>query len=340
MAIATSPDQGLTWTDLGNVITGADAPKPHTITGEGDCTMVAPDDGYFYAYCLRNADSRTIAARAPIANPAPGQWRKFAAGRWETDALGGTADALGFFGVASGYFADFDRVALVAVDPWFGGLRLSFSADKAHFTDLAEPLVPIDGSEWNRPAPTDLIAYASLLDPLRGGNTLTQDFMLALVYVPAGKGFADRYLVLQPAHLRQAAAAHGPQVGVTLARSQGIIDRTAFRTSVGPLFDDEARFALDRRLGFVMTRAPDGASSLKLEECRDGRFYRLAIDGGCARLGGERLRTAGWIYQSEQPGTVPLYTCRRPDGGELVANNPECDNLGTVATRLGYALRN
>lgn len=339
MAIATSADQGATWSDLGDIIKGPDAPKPHAITGEGDCTMTDAQDGFVYAYCLRNSDSRTIVARAPGANPAPGQWRKYAGGVWETNALGGTADALGFFGVASAWFPDLARVALAAVDPWFGGVRLSFSADKAHFTDLREPLVPIDGADWNRPAPTDLIAYASFIDPLRGGNTLKADFLLAFIYVPAGKDFADRYLVFQPAHLKQNPAPGGPQVGITLGRYQGIIDRSAFRGATGPLFDDDARFALDRRLGFLMTRPPDGRPSLKLEECVDGKRYRLEVDGTCAKAGARRLRTAGWIYESEQPGTVPVYACRRADGGDVVANTPECDGLGTVVSRLGFALR-
>ena len=65
MAIATSTDDGLTWTDLGTVITGQDAPQAGKITGEGDCTMVDGLDGYLYAYCLRNSDWQTIAARAP-----------------------------------------------------------------------------------------------------------------------------------------------------------------------------------------------------------------------------------------------------------------------------------
>lgn len=340
VAIATSTDQGATWTDRGDIIRGPDAPKPHAITGEGDCTMTDAQDGFFYAYCLRNSDSRTIAARAPSAGPLPGQWRKYAGGRWDTQALGGTADSLGFLGVASAYFPDFGRVALAAVDPWFGGVRLSFSADKAHFTDLGEPLVPIDGADWNRPAPTDLIAYASFVDPLRGTNTLKADFLLAFVYVPAGKGFTDRYLVFQPAHLELNPAPVAPQVGITLGRYQGIIDRSSFRTATGPLFDDEARFALDRRLGYLMTRPPEGKPSLKLEECVDGKRYRLEVDGTCARAGARRLRTAGWIYESDQPGTVPLYACRRADGGDVVANNPECDDLGTVVSRLGYALRN
>src|SRR5690606_17389590 len=46
MAIASSRDDGLTWTDLGTVITGRDSPQLVGITGEGDCTMIDGLDGY------------------------------------------------------------------------------------------------------------------------------------------------------------------------------------------------------------------------------------------------------------------------------------------------------
>ena len=34
--------------------------------GAGDCTIVDGEDGYFYAYCLRARDWRTIVARAAL----------------------------------------------------------------------------------------------------------------------------------------------------------------------------------------------------------------------------------------------------------------------------------
>ncbi len=183
MGIVVSRDEGLTWTDLGTIISGTDVPQRGTGTGEGDCTMVDGEDGYLYAYCLRLSDWKTIAARAPLSDLGPGGWHKFRDGRWDEPALGGDATAIGFQGVASGYLKDIGRIALVVADPWFKGVRLSLSADKAHFTDLKEPLLPLDAVEWQRPAPSDLVAYLSLLDPAGGSNGVGNDFLLAMVYV-------------------------------------------------------------------------------------------------------------------------------------------------------------
>src|SRR5690606_27799756 len=139
MAIATSVDDGLTWTDLGTVITGTDSPRPGSTTGEGDCTMVDGRDGYLYAYCLRNSDWQTIVARAPASDPT--DWRKYYEGGWSQPGLGGEATAIGFIGPGAGYLHDRGWVATVTTDPWFEGLRLSLSKDKVTFVDLDEPLL-------------------------------------------------------------------------------------------------------------------------------------------------------------------------------------------------------
>ena len=334
MAMALSRDQGLTWSVLGDVITGPDAARPGATTGEGDCTMVDGQDGYAYAYCLRNSDSRTIAARAPLADPGPGNWKKFADGRWDTDALGGEASAIGFYGVASAYLKNLDRVALLVGDQWFGGLRLSLSADKSHFVDLKEPLLPIDAADWNRPAPTSLIAYVSALDPANGSNVVGNDFFLAMVYIPPGDTFAHRYLVLQRVHLDLQPKPLSPQVGIALSRWQSKDGRS--RASTGPIVDHN--FAIARRLGYLMTKPPEGTASINLEECTDGSAYRLDTDGSCAKLGLTRLRTAGWAYDTRQPDTLALYRCRAADGTAFVSNEPECESKGTVEIRLGFAL--
>ena len=93
------------------------------------------------------------------------------------------------------------RVAAVATDPWFGGLRLSLSQDKVTFVDLDEPLLTIDGADWERPADTDLVAYASIVNPDNGSNVVGSRFLLSYVFVPRGQGFESRYLVLQEVSL-------------------------------------------------------------------------------------------------------------------------------------------
>jgi hypothetical protein len=37
--MAISHDYGLSWSDLGQIITGTDQPTPNRNTGEGDCTV-------------------------------------------------------------------------------------------------------------------------------------------------------------------------------------------------------------------------------------------------------------------------------------------------------------
>ena len=334
MAMATSRDDGLTWTDLGDIITGVDPARPGAITGEGDCTMVDGGDGYAYAYCLRNSDSRTIVARAPRDSLGPGNWRKFFDGGWDSDALGGQATALGFFGVASANLTGLGRIALVVTDPWFHGVRLSLSADKVQFTDLAEPLLPIDGEDWNRPAPTDLIAYLSVLNPEDGSNTVGNDFFLAMAYLAPGDTFAHRYLVFQHVTIAHGAEPVSPQVGIALARWRSSTDDIS-RATTGPVVQRDD--SLDKRLGYLMTRAPDGDASVKLEECQAGRGYRLDVDGACGASGFTRLRTAGWAYDQPHAGTLPLYRCAA-SGGTFISNDPTCEGRGSVETRLGFAL--
>ncbi len=242
--------------------------------------------------------------------------------------------AIGFNGVAAGFLKNVGRVGLVVADQWFGGVRLSLSADKAHFTDLKEPLLPVDATDWQRPAPTDLIAYLSILDPENGSNVVGGDFLLAMVYVPPGETFAHRYLALQPVHVAMRPEPVSPQVRTALTRWRKA-KNGATRASTGPVVD--RAFTLDLGLGYLMTRAPEGVASVKLEECAVSGQYRLEIDGTCARDGGTRLRTAGWAYDSPEPGALPLYRCRDA-GAAFISNDPACEDRGKAETRLGFAL--
>jgi hypothetical protein len=333
MAAAVSRDDGLSWQILGDIITGSELPRQNAVTGEGDCTMVDGQDGYLYAYCLRNSDSRTIAARAPLNDLGPGGWRKFRDGDWDVDALGGEASAIGFSGVASAYLKDLDRVALFVADPWFAGIRMSRSSDKANFVDFPEPLFPIDATDWQRPAPSDLIAYLGAIDPKTGSSTVSDSFVLAAVYVAPGDTFAHRYLVYLPVKISKSGQPVLPQVGVALTRWRQTDGTT--RTSSGPIVADG--FALEARLGYLMTRAPVHAPSVKLEECSTGADFRLGVDGTCAANGVTRLRTAGWAYRDSQPGTVALYVCESVRI-RFISNDAACEGSGAPRERLGYAL--
>jgi hypothetical protein len=340
MAIDISVDDGLTWTALGTIITGRDAPQPGRITGEGDCTMVDGLDGYLYAYCLRNSDWQTIVARATASDPT--EWRKYHEGTWSEPGLGGQATAIGFLGPSAGYLQPLGAVAAVTSDPWFGGLRLSLSKDKVSFVDLEEPLIPVDGVEWSRPADTALLVYASILDPDDGSNDVDQRFLLSYVYVPPGEGFESRHLVYHDVSLSVEDEPQAVQAGLALTRWRDP-EREIYVTSSGPLTGDRLDYRRDTIVGYLLTRAPEGIASVKVEECSSdwpGHLDQvLAEDGSCEAGGYARERSAGWLYAAEQPGTVPVYRCYEEEAQTHFASSaPDCEGLGVVEFRLGYGL--
>lgn len=340
MAIASSTDEGLTWTDLGTVITGTDLAKPDGVTGEGDCSMVDGFDGYLYAYCLRNSDWQTIVARAAIA--APTDWHKYYEGGWSEPGLGGQASDIGFVGTGAGYLEEPGWVAAVATDPWFGGLRLSLSQDKVTFVDLDEPLLTIDGAEWDRPADSDLVAYAGIVNPNDGSNVVNSRFLLSYVFVPRGKGFESRYLVLQEVSVVLEDAPVPVQVGMALTR-WAEPERHIYVTSTGPLTGERSAYRNDAVVAYALTRAPQGVASVKLAECASdwpGHLDQLlAEDGTCGAVGYAQERSAGWLFAKQQPGTVPVHRCVNEAAQTHFASNAaDCEGLGRAELVLGYGL--
>lgn len=340
MAIATSFDDGLTWSDPTTIITGRDAPQPDRITGEGDCTMVDGLDGYLYAYCLRNSDWQTIVARAPASDPT--DWRKYYEGTWIEPGLGGKATAIGFVGTGVGYLQEEGWVAAITTDRWFGGLRLSLSKDKVSFVDLKEPLLAIDGAEWNRPADTSLSVYGTILNPDNGSNDVGSQFLLSYVYVPPGKGFESRYLVQHEVSLSVEDRPQAAQAGVALTRWLDS-ERNIYVTSTGPLTGDRLAYRRDTIVAYMLTRAPEGIASVKFAECSSDRVghldHVLADEGSCEAEGYIRERTAGWLYAAEQPGAVPVYRCHDEEAGTHFASSaPDCEGLGSMELLLGYGL--
>lgn len=341
MAVALSEDDGLNWTDLGTVISGQDVPQRGRTTGEGDCTMIDGGDGYLYAYCLRNSDWQTIAARAPLSNPL--NWYKFHDGAWDEPGLGGKASAIGFLGPGAGMLREQNLVVTVTPDPWFAGVRLSFSADKVTFTDFPAPLLVIDGSDWERPADTELVAYASVLDPDDGSNDIDEKFVLSYLYVPAGKDFADRYLVLHDVALSIHTLPPPAQAGIALTRWFDPT-RNTYVSSTGPLTGARADFKSDNVIAYMLTQAPEDIASIRFAECsRDlgGRLdHLLADEGSCERMGYKRERTAGWLFALEQPDTLPVYRCQNTStGAHFVSAQADCEGLGSMQALLGYGLK-
>lgn len=196
MALAISRDEGLTWASLGQIITGMDHPTLGKNTGEGDCTTVNGNDGYYYAYCFRPRDSALIAARAPAAHLEPGNWKKYFQGRWDQPGLGG--DATRLMNGPGSSVARWTTAAEFVVTGWVdGGLGLFFTDDHVSLKALPEPLLVLDPGAWQRPAPSELVVYPVLLDAVNGGNQLSNSWMLVYAYWPPNGGHQDKYLVFR-----------------------------------------------------------------------------------------------------------------------------------------------
>lgn len=341
MALARSNDDGLTWRNLGQIITGTDSPTLRKNTGEGDCTAVDGHDSYYYAYCFRARDGGLIAARAPVSDPAPGTWRKYLGGTWDQPGLGGDATRLANgSGVSVSRWATTGDLILTGWVP--GGLGLFVTRDHVSLKAMPEPLLVADPGNWRRPAASELIAYPVLLDARNGGNQLSNSWILVYAYWPPGGGRADKYLVFRDVTV-SAVAAGGPQVGVLLARWFDPVRHDRWSTT-GPVPGNDTSYRFEARSGYLLTAPQERATTVELEDCVSERpghpDHLLAEKGFCASHAYQRLRTAGWIYAQSRPETVPLYRCYNPkDQSHFASNVPDCEKLGEMERLLGYALR-
>lgn len=342
MAIATSADEGLTWTILGAIITnGGKEATPGKLTGEGDCTFADGQDTFLYAYCLRPSDWKITAARAPRANPAPGQWMKWDGQKneqaWRVPALERAGAPLpGFPGHSAAFYAPRKAMLLLAVDK---SLKLSFSADKVNFTPLPAPLIIYETDEWRRPAPDALYAYPSLVGE-NGTNTIGERGWLTYAYVPPNEDFTQRYLIVHEISLVAHTAPQTPQVRIALSRYKS--DAGRLWSTTAPAIEKRPNtFKHEKVLGEVMTAAPS-APSETLEECvsmtSGAMDYRLS--NGACEAPFRRQRTAGFIYRDAQPDTLPLFSCAARQGlFHFTSTEENCEGLGTSEKRLGYVLR-
>ncbi|WP_390348397.1 hypothetical protein ACFJIS_12705 [Variovorax boronicumulans] len=366
MAYSFSVDSGASWSAPQQIISGPDTFQWNKITGEGDCTVAEGGDSYYYAYCLRASDWRTIVARAPISSPQAGNWRKWFGGGWTEPGLGGNATALftadtsapgnatdGLVGTGSGRWADQNRMVLLASDSinyppgqnnGFGGIKISFSSNKTNFTRLKEPLWVADYQQWDRTAvgaQSDLFAYLSILSNQDSSNQFTSPFLVTHTYLQPGEGFDKRYLVFRDVTMTVGTTPANPQVGVALTRWYNATTND-MRSTVAPVPGNFTSFAMEKSLGYLMTKAPSQFASSQLEECTSnwpGHPDNLLTNNGTCN-GYTRLRTAGWVFQSPQANTIPLYRCF--DNARVLhfaSNQSDCEGRGTMEWLLGYALQ-
>jgi hypothetical protein len=102
MGLATSANQGKTWTYQGDIITqdkSTPPPAGQQYYGAGDLNLFIPGDGYAYVYykkgyyslsTLHRTAQDICVARCLLSNKlAPGQWEKFYNGTWTEPGIGG-----------------------------------------------------------------------------------------------------------------------------------------------------------------------------------------------------------------------------------------------------------
>lgn len=364
MALATSSDQGATWSLQGQIITSSQLPAIGTATGEGDCTWVN-DASYLYAYCLNTADYGLFVARAPISNPAPGQWLKYFNGAWTEPGLGGQSSTLKYVNV-DGSIADLHLgtgsvststspalTMLLNNDSVQGsrtGVTIAFSNDHLNFSKLAQPIMVTDGQEWLRDSSShDLIAYPSAVS-YEGGNQWSGRFLLTYTYVAPGSTFEQRYLVFRDVTLQLSSQAYDgsrSQVAVELSRWISTTGSPQeIWTTTAPVPGNYSSFSYMGGLGYILTGPLTGNSAsptVALEECTSlwpGNIdHLITFDGTCTSAGYKRLRTIGWVYTTNLPNTVPLYRCWSASvyRSHFISNQADCEGLGTMEFLLGYA---
>jgi hypothetical protein len=341
MSAAVSSDHGLTWNSLGQIITGTDAPTARKNTGEGDCTAVNGADGFYYVYCFRDRDGALIAARAPVSNPGPGNWKKYFQGHWDQPGLGGEATRLGNGSGVS--VARWTVTGEFLITGWVrGGLGLFLTSDHTTLSALPEPLIALDPGQWKWPSPAELVVYPVLLDAKTGANQLSNSWMLAYAYWPPYGGHAEEYLVFRDVNVSMSRSPDAPQVGVLLARwyDAALHDRWS---TTGPVPGNDTAYRHETDTGYMMTVADAKKPSVELEDCvsmRPGHpDHILAEKGFCEARAYQRLRSAGWVYRTQQENTVPLYRCDNArEQSHFASNKPDCEGLGTPEGLLGYAL--
>jgi hypothetical protein len=342
MSLGTSTDYGLTWKIMGAMITGKpdDKPTPGTITGEGCPSAVDGGDGYYYAYCGRNRDHVGYVARAPVADPGPGNWKKYFNGAWSQPGVGGDVTPLGQTGSVA-YWATTGQTVMVL---WVqGGLGIGFSQDRLHFTNFPQPLLKLDTGRWDRKGPpNELLSYGTLIDAETGLNHLGDHWLLAYMYLQPNEGFGKRYLVFRPIEVFRSRQPDEPQVGVALAHWYNARLHDHWST-VAPVPGNYSDYTLEAQSGYLMTAADPKRPSVELEDCvkQQGEHldHILALKGACETEGYQRLRSAGWVFSTPQPGTQPLYSCYSDsEKSHFAANGEECHHAGKKEALLGYDL--
>jgi hypothetical protein len=242
----------------------------------------------------------------------------------------------GFVGMSAAYWSGPDVVLVLGSQAT--SLLLSISEDKVHFGAVPEPIILYDEYNWQRPAPTELYAYPSMIAD-RGFSDVHEHFFLVYMYVPPNESFSQRYLVAQEGWIDASARPQSPQVRTALSRWIDADGHTW--TTTGPTVSRGRSYKYDKALGSLMTAAPGRSAAVKLDECfsdQSGAGF-LAAAGHCGDEGSARRRPAGFVFRDDAPGTLPLLVCVTAAGAPFMSNRADCENNGRRAALLGYALQ-
>ncbi|HEV3155454.1 MAG TPA: hypothetical protein VGZ02_16705 [Candidatus Baltobacteraceae bacterium] len=217
VGLATSADNGLTWTKQGEIIAGED-PKPTGSpppAGFGACNPAAiAVGGYIYAAYMEYPDPGTnhfglAIARAPLnSNGAPGSWLKYNNGAFSSDALhnGAFTNVLPSAVSASGYAAfpelSFNRYlnAFVLLIVGNDGIYLATSPDLVNWS-AGTKVIDAPGAT-NAVVGTQLVAcvgtsspcpkyvwYSTMVSPSENSSEVTdQTGYIYSAYDPGGVG--------------------------------------------------------------------------------------------------------------------------------------------------------
>jgi len=155
------------------------------------------------------------------------------------------------------------------------------------------------------------------------------------------ESFDKGYQVFRPIEISRSRKPNEPQVGVMLAHWYNAKLHDHWST-VAPVPGRE--YKLEAKSGYLMTVADPKRPSVELEDCVSqwpGHPDHILIQKGvCGSHGYQRLRTAGWVFSSPQPGTQRLYRCySEAEKSHFAANSESCDHAGKMETLLGYDLK-
>jgi hypothetical protein len=345
MTMASSSDYGHTWKIEGPIITGTDPPQDGKQTGDSCYNVVRGQDGYDYAYCVRNGGHSwdggyNFIARAPSSDPGPGKWKKYFDGAWSEPGVGGKSSPIDGSGSAW-WKTTGDTIGLTWVK---GGMGLVVSQDRLHFTPLlSQPLFLTEPGDWSRKNGLELVSYAALIDAKTGLNQLDDHWLLAYMYLNPGENFGKRYLIFRPVDISWTRMPGEPQIGEMLTHWYDPAQHDHWAT-IAPVPGNYTAYKLVAQLGYVMT-APDPAKpTVEVEECISkwpGHPDRILLQKGvCEKSDYQRLRSAGFVYSAAQPNTQPLYRCySEAEHSHFASNSDDCNKMGKREALLGYDLK-